>query len=143
MKKRYARSGTWIIHLKFIDDRLRGFFTPFHTTLQLLQEKLLGMDLLIRLPEGVHQGLDQIRHRRREDHSPMPNISEPEIITHSVTRSTALCLCHLQIMLIARETTNEMMINARIASSIVRNFARRERGTVSVGLKAVAPVKAR
>ena len=143
MKKHYARSGTWIIHLKFIDVRLRGFYTPFHHTLQLLEEKLLGVDLLIRLPEGVYQGLDQIRHRRHKDHSPIPNVSEPEIITHSVTRCTVLCLCHLQMMLIARETTNEMMIKARIASSIIRNFARCERGTVSVGLKAVAPVKAR
>jgi len=143
MKKHYARSGTWIMHLKFIDVRLRGFYTPFHHTLQLLQEKLLGMDLLIRLPEVVHQGLDQIRHRRHKDHSQMPHISEPEIITYSVTRGMVLCLCHLQMILIARETTNEMMIKARIASSIIRNFARCERGTVSVGLKAVAPVKAR
>lgn len=56
MKKHYAQSGTWLIHLKFIDGRLRGFFIPFHNTLQLLQEKLLGMDLLMRLPEGAHQG---------------------------------------------------------------------------------------
>ena len=143
MKKHYAQSGTWLIHLKFIDSRLRGFFIPFHNTLQLLQEKLLGMDLLMRLPEGAHQGLNQIRHRRREDHPRYQNIWEPEIITHSVTRGTEPCLCRLQMMLIAREAANEMMINARIASSIIRNFARRERGMVSVGLKAVAPVKAR
>ena len=48
-----------------------------------------------------------------------------------------------QMMLMTRETTNDIMTSARIDSTIMRNFARCERGIVSVGLKAVAAVKAR
>ena len=49
----------------------------------------------------------------------------------------------LQMMLIARETTNPIRINAKTDSIIMRNFARCDKGMVSVGLKAVAAVKAR
>jgi len=48
----------------------------------------------------------------------------------------------LQMMLMARETTNPIRIKAKTDSIIMRNFARCDKGMVSVGLKAVAPVKA-
>ena len=58
------------------------------------------------------------------------------------TKGTYSCN-ELQMMLIARETTNPIRINAKTDSIIMRNFARCDKGMVSVGLNAVAAVKAR
>ena len=59
-----------------------------------------------------------------------------------IIKGTSSCN-ELQMMLIARETTNPIRINAKTDSIIMRNFARCDKGMVSVGLKAVAAVKAR